>query len=187
MLYGLNGIITTIENEKLVLNVNGVYYQLFYLQKDDFKINDQNFIYIKQIIKEDQHTLFGFKTKSDSDLFSLLLLVSGVGSKTARNIVACMSYAQVEDAVLSKNVLLFKTVPGIGQKVASQIILDLANKIKRKVEGNNHTTNSQEELDLALLNLGFSKKEIIKAKSDTNITGLDTKEALTSLLRSLKK
>ncbi|MEQ9261776.1 MAG: Holliday junction branch migration protein RuvA [Owenweeksia sp.] len=86
-------------------------------------------LYTLPIYKEDAQTLFGFHTRTEKEIFSLLISVSGVGGNTARVILSSLSPDEVQDCIASENVNLLKSVKGIGAKTAQRIIVDLKDKV----------------------------------------------------------
>jgi Holliday junction DNA helicase RuvA len=118
-------------------------------------------------IKEDAHTLFGFKEKEERELFRLLISVSGVGPNTAQMILSSLSPSDTQQAILSENVALLKGVKGIGAKTAQRIILDLRDKLAKlglsaDTSVVQHNTIREEALS-ALTMLGFAKNSVEKA------------------------
>ena len=120
----------------------------------------KNIIYLYLNIKEDEHSLFGFKDKTEKQLFLKLISVKGVGPKTALPILATGSINGIIDAIERENILYLKKFPKIGEKVAKQIILDLKGKFKNiNIEVSEEIT-SNEELYETLKSLGYKDKEI---------------------------
>jgi Holliday junction DNA helicase RuvA len=143
------------------------------------------------VVKEDSHTLFGFYDSEERDLFVHLLSVSGIGPNTARIVLSSLNPAEVKHAILSEDEMAFKQVKGIGAKTAKQIILDLKNKISK---GSGTTfqlpirdNTLQEEALSALLALGFSKQNVIKAISDVCKVNPDLANVESIIKASLKK
>ncbi|MDO5045029.1 MAG: Holliday junction branch migration protein RuvA [Coriobacteriia bacterium] len=87
-------------------------------------------LYVYEAIREDAHVLYGFKDQNERELFILLISVSGVGPSTARVILSSLSTTELEEAIASENIAIFKTVKGVGPKTAQRIIIDLRDKIK---------------------------------------------------------
>ena len=123
-------------------------------------------IYTHLQIREDAHTLFGFYTLAEREIFRLLISVSGVGSSTARTMLSSMTPAQVRDAIASEDVPAIKAVKGIGAKTAQRVILDLRDKVLKiydldEVSPESNNTNKEEALS-ALEVLGFARKSAEK-------------------------
>ena len=123
-------------------------------------------IYTHLQVREDAHTLFGFYTLAEREIFRLLISVSGVGSSTARTMLSSMTPAQVRDAIASGDVPAIKAVKGIGAKTAQRVILDLRDKVLKiydldEVSPESNNTNKEEALS-ALEVLGFARKSAEK-------------------------
>ena len=114
-------------------------------------------------IREDAHTLYGFITKTEREVFKLLISVSGVGPSIARTMLSSMSSEEVQNAIASENVALIQSVKGIGAKTAQRVIVDLKDKILKtfdidEVSLSSNNTNKEEALS-ALEVLGFNRKQ----------------------------
>jgi len=119
-------------------------------------------IYTHLQVREDAHTLFGFYTLAEREIFRLLISVSGIGSSTARTMLSSMTPGQVRDAIASGDVPAIKAVKGIGAKTAQRVILDLRDKVLKiydldEVSPESNNTNKEEALS-ALEVLGFARK-----------------------------
>ncbi len=114
-------------------------------------------------IREDAHTLYGFITKTEREVFKLLISVSGVGPSIARTMLSSMSSEEVQNAIASENVALIQSVKGIGAKTAQRVIVDLRDKILKtfdidEVSLSSNNTNKEEALS-ALEVLGFNRRQ----------------------------
>ena len=114
-------------------------------------------------IREDAHTLYGFITKTEIEVFKLLISVSGVGPSIARTMLSSMNSEEVQNAIASENVALIQSVKGIGAKTAQRVIVDLKDKILKtfdidEVSLSSNNTNKEEALS-ALEVLGFNRKQ----------------------------
>ena len=114
-------------------------------------------------IKEDAHTLYGFNTVAEKELFLLLISISGVGPNTGLMILSSLSVEEVQQAIVREDVRTIQHVKGIGAKTAQRIILELKDKVKKDVmlsevgtPAATHNTNRAEALS-ALVTLGFAK------------------------------
>lgn len=125
-------------------------------------------LYIKEIIREDVHDLYGFLRKEERELFNLLISVSGVGANTARVILSSLSEKELQIAIASGDVDTLKGVKGIGLKTAQRIIVELKDKITSVSEGDQtemfatQDNKVQDEALSALTMLGFNKVQVQK-------------------------
>ena len=119
------------------------------------------------MIREDAYLLFGFATRTERELFELLISISGVGGQTARMILSAFTPADLANIVQSEDVRSLKSVKGIGPKAAQRIIVELKDKMtnfmgsgtaSKTAEGANVTVSSPvvDEAVQALAVLGFS-------------------------------
>lgn len=120
-------------------------------------------LYTHLSIREDAHTLYGFATKTEREVFKLLISVSGVGPSIARTMLSSMSAEEVQQAIASDNVGVIQSVKGIGAKTAQRVIVDLKDKILNtfdidEVSVADNNTNKDEALS-ALEVLGFPRKQ----------------------------
>jgi len=180
------GNITEIESTYIVVEANGVGYQIYTPNPYSFDLDNKYKVYVYQIVREDENSLYGFKTKEEKEMFLKLISVKGLGPKMALPILATGSISGIMDAIERENILYLKKFPKIGDKVAKQIILDLKGKIS--ITGIENTINGSnyEELTEVLKGLGYKEKEIkgIVVKVDQNLSIEDqVKEALKLLLK----
>lgn len=132
------------------------------------KNGQEALFWIHHVVREDAEQLFGFTTKKERELFRLLISVNGVGANTARMMLSTMSPDQLTDAIQQDDVIALKGIKGIGAKTAQRIIIDLRDKISKKVLDETNILNPkgntiQNEAFEALAMLGFGKKQIENA------------------------
>src|SRR5690625_756635 len=115
----------------VVIDCNGVGYQLNISLNTYSQLPDSETVklFSHLIIRDDAHTLYGFMTASERDIFRLLITVSGVGPMTARTMLSSLTPEQVMEAIASDDVKTIKSVKGIGVKTAQRVLLDLKDKI----------------------------------------------------------
>ena len=179
----IKGIITEIESNYVVLDNNGIGYLIYTANPYSFNVDENYKVYIYQNVKEDELSLYGFKTKEEKDLFLKLIEVKGLGCKMALPIIATGSINGIIDAIERENVLYLKKFPKIGDKVARQIILDLKGKLSTAT---NNVDNSNEELIEALKGLGYKTSDVSKVVKQVNTNEPlenQIKEALKLLLK----
>lgn len=124
----VKGVVTIIEPSYIVVEAYGVGYMIYVSNPYSYKQNEEVLVYLYQQIREDENTLYGFKTKDEKDLFLKLISVKGLGPKMALPMLTGdISY--LLGAIEDGNVSYLKKFPKIGDKVARQIILDLKGKL----------------------------------------------------------
>ena len=154
---------TKIWGNYIELEVSGVGYWLW-MGKKSFGEGEEVRVYTHMAVSENDISLYGFETWEELDLFRLLITVSGVGPRTAAQILAVTGAEAVIKAIGEAEVEFFKKIKGIGLKTAQRIIVDLKSKI-----GGLGELNLKEELPLleddvvlSLRQLGFERREIEK-------------------------
>ena len=153
----------------VVVDCSGVGYLLHIsLQTFSALPDDENVrLFAHLSVREDAHTLYGFISKTEREVFKLLISVSGVGPSIARTMLSSMSSEEVQNAIATENVTLIQSVKGIGAKTAQRVIVDLKDKILKtfnidELSLNINNTNKEEALS-ALEVLGFNRKQSEKA------------------------
>ena len=185
-MYGyISGTIKDIEPSYIIIDNNGIGYQIYVPNPYGFQLEKEYKVYTYSNIREDEYTLYGFKTKEEKELFLKLISVKGLGPKMALPMLATGSINGIIDAIDRENILYLKKFPKIGDKVARQIILDL----KGKLNGSQISlfeTSSNDELTDALVALGYKQadiKKIVKNISPELTIENQIKEALKLLLK----
>jgi Holliday junction DNA helicase RuvA len=131
MIGRLKGIVDSIVDNKVILDVMGVGYVVYCSANTISQIsnsNDQVAIDVETIVREDQITLYGFASVLEKEWFLLLNKVNGVGPKVALAILSSISIDQLSFAIASKDKAAFKKVSGVGPKMAERIITELKDK-----------------------------------------------------------
>lgn len=123
-------------------------------------------LFVHLAIREDAHTLYGFYSEQERELFLQLITVSGVGCNTARLILSSMTVKEAVEAIATNNIRMIQGVKGIGAKTAQRIVVDLHDKVgKLETSGEispvGYNTLKDEALS-ALMVLGFNKTSIEK-------------------------
>ena len=177
----------------VVIDCNGVGYTLNISLHTYSQIPDHEKLklYTHLLVREDSHTLYGFSSIAEREIFKMLISVSGVGASTARTMLSSLSPKQVREGIAMGDVALIQSIKGIGAKTAQRVILDLKDKILKvydtdEVSFVKNNTVKDEALS-ALEVLGFVRKQseriidkIITSNPDANVETI-IKEALKNL------
>jgi len=181
----IEGIIEEIASNYVTLNNNGIGYLIHTPNPYSFTIGGTFKIYVYQYVREDELSLYGFKTIEDKNMFLKLIGVKGVGCKTALPILATGSIDGIIDAIERENILYLTKFPKIGEKVARQIILDLKGKFGVTVNNKLQRVASDELVD-ALKGLGYKQNDINRVIANMDFNKKieeQIKEALKLLLK----
>lgn len=180
----IKGMITEIGSNYIVLDNNGVGYQIYTPNPYSFNENENYQVFLYQYVREDEMSLYGFKSREERDLFLRLIEVKGLGCKMALPILATGSIDGIVDAIERENILYLKKFPKIGDKVARQIILDLKGKLVSQ-KSDVVTNKDYSELTEALKSLGYKNSDINKILPSIKEDNVEDqiKEALRLLLK----
>lgn len=159
----LNGVLTFKDPTYVIVDINGVGYEVKISLYTFSKVKDLDscLLYTHFHVKEDAQTLFGFFDKEEKNTFIQLISISGVGPNTALMINSSLTVKELKSAIVNEEVEVIQKVKGIGSKTAHRIILELKDKIKREgleagtsISGSNTLRN---EALSALITLGINK------------------------------
>lgn len=183
MISSIEGIVIEKHADHIVISINGlgikVYVTTALAQK--IEIHKTAGIFTNLVVREDSLTLYGFETKEEREMFSLLLSVSGVGPRTALAALSSGSIDLIKRAVINEQPELLGHLPGVGKKTAQGIVLHLQGKIEgEKAIGR----GTQDELDndviAALTGLGYS---VVEAQAAIQMLPEGTPEDLETRIR----
>lgn len=125
-------------------------------------------VYMHHILREDEELYYGFASKTERELFRLLISVSGVGASTARMMLSSLTCDEIRSAIISDDVNKIKSVKGIGLKSAQRVIIELKDKVSKSSGADTGAIFAQssavaDEASTALIMLGFTKQAVSKA------------------------
>ncbi len=203
MLAYIKGTLEMKMTEYVVIDVGGLGYKVFMsgTGMDQLgEIGKEVKVYTYYRVREDDISIYGFNTNEELRMFELLLSVSGVGAKTALAMLAVCTPSEFVLAIVSEDINVLTSIPGIGPKSAKRIILELKDKIKKEQQIQELTSasknsktisetnvkvkqlieddNKVQEAIAALQVLGYNKKEIEKAFMKIEKAGLTTEELI---------
>lgn len=135
---------------------------LVFVGKNVFNEGEEVKLFTYLAVSENDMSLYGFKKIEDLDLFKMLITVSGVGPKSAANILANVNGGEVVKAIGEANVKFFEEIKGVGKKTAQRIIVDLKSKVGGlgELDLREDIAAPEDDVVLSLVQLGFEKKEI---------------------------
>ena len=183
----------------LVIDVGGLGYKVFMSENSINtigEIGETIKVHTYYRVREDDISIFGFKTQEELRTFELLLSVSGVGAKSALVMLSCIEPSDFAIAVVSNNVKLLTQVPGIGNKSAQRIILELKDKLKAEQSEENienakskvtKVNENVEEAISGLMVLGYTRKDIEKAFKHLIVEDLSVEDLIKKGLILLNK
>ncbi len=153
-------------NLGLIETVGGVFYYVFLTPNTISRspTPSTNFeIYTYLHVREDALILFGFEKKDEYQLFRMLLDVSGVGTKTAFNIISFISPENLITAIENNDADALSQIPGLGKKTAIKIILELSSKLKTDFQMKNLVLSEIDKMFIqAMVSLGYNSSEAKK-------------------------
>jgi len=177
----------------VVIDCNGIGYKLNISLHTYSQIPNQEHLKLHTHlqVKEDSHTLYGFSSLGERQIFRLLISVSGIGTSTARTMLSSLTPKQVREAIALEDVALIQSVKGIGLKTAQRVVIELKDKVLKAYdidEGITIQSNTNKDEALSALEvLGFAKKQservVDKIVSSNQEASVETiiKEALKKL------
>ena len=174
----IKGIFIGINKDYIVVDNNGMGYKIYTSGSTMAKMpktGESVLLYIKQIVREDFIGLYGFLTKDEIEMFTLVISINGVGSKAGLSLLSICSVTNLKYAIVSGDEKTLTRAPGIGKKIAQRIILELREKIHIEQSQDNNLSqvagsnlvDDRKLIDVlgALISLGYSEKEAEKALS----------------------
>lgn len=201
MIAYVNGIVEDIAEDNVVLDVNGLGYNIKISADTASRlpgIGEPVKLYTYTCVREDAFLLYGFLTRSDLEIFKKLITVNGIGPKGGLAILSVMDGDDLRFAILSGDVKAISKAPGIGSKTAQRVILDLKDKISyddtmiekeisATVSGNSFKADTPQKKEAieALLSLGYGQTESTKAVNA--IEGIENMDSGAILKAALKK
>lgn len=199
----LKGVIDFIDDDNIILDVQGVGYQVYVTKQllEKIVVNNDVALYIQTQVKEDAITLYGFSDLEEKRMFNLLLTVQGIGAKLALVALSKFALPKLQVAILQGNTELLKSIPGVGAKVAQRLATELKDKVSKisnvadtinKFANDINVTDNNilQDVTVALKGLGYNTFEINKILPSLQelITDKDSSEvALKHALKLMTK
>ena len=199
MISYIKGELAEILPDVIVVEANGIGYNIYVpgsVPGELPSVGSEVKIYTYMNVKEDECSLFGFLTRDDLSMFKMLICVNGIGPKAALGALSNITADDLRFAVLSDDVNLIKSCPGVGAKTAQRLIIELKDKLKveeafeialsknKKADNNSNVMMIRNDAVEALVSLGYSSKDAIKAVK--KVDDIDKKNSEAILKEALK-
>ena len=196
MIGDLKGKIISKSPPEVLLEVQGIGYEILCPMSTFYELDnlsDDALLFTHLSIKEDAHTLFGFITKDEKNVFRELIRVNGVGPKVALAILSNLSVHSLVECISKEDADLLAKTPGIGKKTALKLIVELQDRLsKLDLAGSlansseikqNSNPNSKQAIE-ALQSLGFKAKEANRMVSKIEDQELSTEQLIRLALQN---
>lgn len=200
MIAYVKGILAQIQDESIIIDVNGIGYELLCANPFSFQtyVNNEIKVHTYHCVREDAQILYGFKNEDEKFLFIKLISVSGIGPKGALSILGSVDIQGFVSAIEREDDKFLTSFSGVGKKTARQIILDLKGKLNFSFSIVPDSEDSEkdkldykviDEAQEALKSLGYTDKEIksvipeLKKQTNLNIDEA-VRKALALLMKS---
>lgn len=160
------------------------------------RLHEEVKVHTYMYVREDEMSLYGFNTVSDLEVFKLLINISGIGPKAALAILSTLSVNDLRFAVLGSDSKAISKAPGVGPKSAQRVIIELKDKLDfndvlsdnelNETKATASNDDNKAEVILALVSLGYSNSEAVKAVSNVdNAKDLDSEQLLKAALKKI--
>lgn len=194
----LTGTIAHKSPDHIILDVNGVGYRVQIPFSTYYELPEEGTVrlHIHTSVREDAIQLYGFRTRLEKSFFQLLIGVSGVGPKLARDILSNIQPAPLAQALMQGDIQKLSTIPGIGKKTAERLILELKEKVGKLELASLPAAEPRQipagdvvdDVVSALLNLGYKEPQVRKAIGGLSAgPGVSLEELLKQALKVLMK
>lgn len=196
----LTGQIAHKSPDHVIIDVHGVGYRVMIPFSTYYELPEEGSatLHIHTSVREDAIQLYGFRTRTEKAFFQLLISVSGIGPKLARDILSNIQPPQLAAALMQGDLHKLSAIPGIGKKTAERLVLELKDKAAKldigagsAVEAVGRVLPEESVLDdvtSALLNLGYKDVQVRKVLAELDCAGSSTvEEVLKQALKILMK
>ncbi|MCS5548678.1 MAG: Holliday junction branch migration protein RuvA [SAR86 cluster bacterium] len=196
MIGSLIGLIKEKKPSLLLLEVNGVGYEINVPLSTSFQLpkkGESAYLLTHLIVREDQHTLYGFATEEERNLFRTLIKISGVGAKMALTILSGINVNGFVQSVINEDIDTLVHLPGIGKKTAERLIVEMKDRIDGITDNLESSASTIAETSIAvearnaLVNLGYKNNEAKKILDNIDTNGISVEELLRQALKSLNR
>ena len=195
MIGSLIGLIKEKTPSSILLEVNGIGYEVSIPLSTSFqlpKVGESAFLLTHLVVREDQHSLYGFATEEERKLFRALIKISGVGAKLAITILSGTNVTGFIQSVVNEDIDALVHLPGIGKKTAERLVVEMKDKISEISDEQHNLQDSGvksavAEAINALVNLGYKTKDAKNILDKIDSEELSVEDLIRQALKSLNK
>lgn len=196
MISFIKGQLVNIQKGSIVVENNGIGYNIFIPETVISalpQVGHDVMIHTYFLVKEDAMNLYGFIDKNDLEIFKLLITVNGIGPKGALAILSTITSDELRFAILSGDSKAISKAPGVGNKTAQRLIIELKDKIDivssddqiaNTIRINDDDDNISEAIQ-ALVALGYSQTEAYKSVTKIDVSGMSVEDIIKAALKNL--
>ncbi|MFA6908392.1 MAG: Holliday junction branch migration protein RuvA [Patescibacteria group bacterium] len=186
MIAHLSGVIRHISDKRIILDTQGVGYQVCVLPSliEEYAVGDRLDIFTHLNVREDLMELFGFLTVEELEIFKKLLHVTTVGPKTAMSILSKSSVEKLIELITAGDAGALEEVPGIGKKTAERLVIELKAAFEKKERGKKKAQPTAEDVN-ALVALGYTIQQARSALTEVGGTVKDVDQRVRAALKIL--
>lgn len=184
MISKIEGIVSDNNEKFIVVNIGGIGFKVYCTTEAKEIAKEKVSLFTHLVVKEDALDLYGFLTKEELNFFELLISISGIGPKTALNVLNITTVSALKNAIHSNDTSHLIKVSGIGKKIAEKIVLELKDKIGAKL---GEEISLRDEIDAveALKALGYSQKDAREALKEVPSKITNTSDRIKAALKIL--
>ena len=195
MIGSLIGLIKEKTPSSILLEVSGIGYEIAVPLSTSFQlpnVGESAYLLTHLVVREDQHSLYGFATDEERKLFRALIKISGVGAKLAITILSGTNVNGFIQSVVNEDIDALVHLPGIGKKTAERLVVEMKDKVSEISSDENSLSQNNEnsavaEAINALVNLGYKTKDAKTILDKIESEGLTVEELIRQALKSLNK
>ena len=195
MIGSLIGLIKEKTPSAILLEVNGIGYEISIPLSTSFqlpKVGESAFLLTHLVVREDQHSLYGFATEEERKLFRALIKISGVGAKLAITILSGTNVTGFIQSVVNEDIDALVHLPGIGKKTAERLVVEMKDKISEISDEQHNLQDSGvnsavAEAINALVNFGYKTKDAKNILDKIDSEELSVEDLIRQALKSLNK
>jgi Holliday junction DNA helicase RuvA len=182
MIARISGILLEQKDKELVVDIGGIGYAV-YTPPCSLTVGQSVTLHTHQVIKDDAHELYGFQSPEEKDLFKILISVSGVGPRTALQMLTLYTLPDLVRIIKTGDAKAIALVPGIGKKTSEKVVIDLKDKVENFAMAEN---KASADLVEALMSLGYKDSQIRNIIGEVDAK-LPIEKQITEALKRIQK